>query len=155
MNLLYFISGATFFLGISLSIFKTPRSLAAAIVFLRGCLVSFISLTSSFWFSYVLFLVYVGGLLVIFIYVCLVRRNFPFRLNLSQGLFFLGVSVLFLFGLSSPTLKSSLGYSSWSSGTDLVENRRLSLFLFLAVLLLLILLVVVRRTGRGNLKVDA
>ena len=129
--------------------------MAAAIVFLRGALVSTMGIMSRYWFSYVLFLVYVGGLLVIFIYVCLVRRNFPFKLDLNQVIFSLGFSGLLLTRVSRPELKSVLGFSNWSSGPDLIEDRNLSLFLFLAVLLLIILLVVVRSIGTGSVKIDA
>lgn len=138
----------------SLSMFKTPRRIAAAIVFLRGALVSSMALTSRHWFSYVLFLVYVGGLLVMFIYVCLVRRNFPFKLNLSRGVLRLGVSLLLLTSVSRPELKSVLGRNNWGAGSDLLDESNLSLFLFLAVLLLLILLVVVRSRGTGTVKID-
>nr|AQU13064.1 NADH dehydrogenase subunit 6 [Plakobranchus cf. ocellatus HW-2015] len=145
----------SFFLSVSLSMFKTPSSMAAAIVFLSGVMVSIMGLVSSYWFSYVLFLVYVGGLLVMFIYVCLVSSNFPFKLNFSQGLFGLGLSVVLLTSVSSPELKSILGSSSWSAGSDLLEEKNLSLFLFLAVLLLVMLLVVVRSSGTGSLKIGS
>nr|YP_010831209.1 NADH dehydrogenase subunit 6 [Elysia viridis]WFF64233.1 NADH dehydrogenase subunit 6 [Elysia viridis] len=145
----------SFFLSISLSMFKTPSSMAAAIVFLSGSLVSIMALMSSYWFSYVLFLVYVGGLLVMFIYVCLVSSNFPFKINQNQGIFGLGLSALLLTSVSSPELKSILGCSNWASGSDLMESNNLSLFLSLTVLLLVMLLVVVRSSGTGSVKIDA
>ena len=86
--------------------------MAAALVLLSGILVSTMAYVSRYWFSYVLFLVYVGGLLVIFIYVCLVRRNFPFKLRASRGVFGLGLSGLLLTRVSSPELKSVLGCSN-------------------------------------------
>lgn len=46
-----------------------------------------------------------------FIYVCLVRRNFPFKVDVSLGVARLGLSIIFLFRLSRPELKSSLGSS--------------------------------------------
>nr|YP_010415432.1 NADH dehydrogenase subunit 6 [Elysia atroviridis]USC52123.1 NADH dehydrogenase subunit 6 [Elysia atroviridis] len=144
----------SFSLSISLSMFKSPSSLAAAIVFLSGALVSTMALMSSYWFSYVLFLVYVGGLLVMFIYVCLVSSNFPFKLDFNRAIFSLGLSGLLLFSVSSPELKSVLGFNNWSSGPDLMEDWNLSLFLFLTVLLLVMLLVVVRSTGSGSVKIN-
>lgn len=155
LNLLLVLSLFSFFTSFRLSIFKTPRSIALAILILRGLLVSFIATSSRFWFSYILFLVYVGGLLVIFIYVCLVRRNFPFKLRVSRTAFRLGLAILFWVSISSPDLKTYIGYNSWSCGSDLVSDLNLSLFLALTILLLVILLVVVRRTGAGSLKVNA
>nr|YP_007475216.1 NADH dehydrogenase subunit 6 [Placida sp. 1 NY-2013]AGC56257.1 NADH dehydrogenase subunit 6 [Placida sp. 1 NY-2013] len=152
--MLYLVLTLSFFFSMSLSMFKTPSSMAAAIVFLSGALVSSMALTSSHWFSYVLFLVYVGGLLVMFIYVCLVSSNFPFKLNLSRGVLSLGVSLLLLTSVSSPELKSVLGSNNWGAGSDLLDESNLSLFLFLAVLLLLMLLVVVRSSGTGTVKID-
>nr|YP_009262615.1 NADH dehydrogenase subunit 6 [Elysia ornata]ANI87281.1 NADH dehydrogenase subunit 6 [Elysia ornata] len=154
MNLLWGFLLLSFCLSISLSMFKTPSSMAATIVFLSGGLVSCMALMSSYWFSYVLFLVYVGGLLVMFIYVCLVSSNFPFKLDLSWGVFSLGLSGLLLSSVSSPELKSVLGHNNWSSGSDLMEDSNLPLFLFLTVLLLVMLLVVVRSSGIGSVKID-
>ena len=90
-----------------------------------------------------------------FIYVCLVRRNFPFKLDLNQGFLGLGLSFLLLTRVSRPELKSFLGHRGFSAGADLTDESNLSLFLFLAILLLVMLLVVVRRRGAGSVKIDS
>lgn len=139
----------SFFLFLRFPIYKTPSSLAAVLVLIRGILVSLMRLVSRFWFSYILFLVYIGGLLVIFIYVCLVSRNYPFRLDPVQLRCALFASCLVSFIIDYGKAKSVLGSSGFISGTGLVEDTSISLFVFLVVLLLVMLLVIVRRTGRG------
>lgn len=108
------------------------------------------SLFSRWWYAYILFLVYIGGLLVIFIYVCLVRRNYPFFVNSNQIVLLLRASLRVRYIISlKPVSIGFLGRELWDSGRGLVFDRSLSLFVGLVVLLLLILLVVVRRSGAG------
>nr|UYI30950.1 NADH dehydrogenase subunit 6 [Ceratosoma sp. HG0001] len=130
-------------------LFKNPVSMVFMLVGISLFLVSMISLFSSFWFSYILFLVYVGGLLVLFIYICLVSSNYPFKFSF-HGLVF-GFTLAFLLSFFSKTCLDTkfLGSGSWINGESLLESSNISIFLFLAVLLLIMLLVVVRISGAG------
>lgn len=134
-------------------LFKNPISLAAIVVGIRLFLVSMISLYSRFWFSYVLFLVYVGGLLVIFIYICLVRRNYPFKFRINGFICALVISFIGRIFGRNVLVGNFLGFRAWTNGRSLLEKRNISIFLFLAVLLLTILLVVVRISGAGCFRV--
>nr|YP_010238438.1 NADH dehydrogenase subunit 6 [Arcynopteryx dichroa]QTE20448.1 NADH dehydrogenase subunit 6 [Arcynopteryx dichroa] len=58
-------------------------------------------MTQSFWFSYILFLVFLGGLLVLFIYVTSLASNEMFSLSSSTLIltilpFFIGLSLILL-----------------------------------------------------------
>nr|YP_010574758.1 NADH dehydrogenase subunit 6 [Verconia nivalis]UZI00329.1 NADH dehydrogenase subunit 6 [Verconia nivalis] len=132
---------------------KNPISMAAMVVSISLCFVSMISLFFSFWFSYVLFLVYVGGLLVMFIYICLVSSNYPFNLSGNGILFGLGMSFIMSFYSVEPIDSNFLGFSSWSSGVSLLDGSNISILFFLVVLLFIMLLVVVRISGAGCLSV--
>ncbi len=61
------------------------------------CLISRIR-SKNFWFSYVLFLIFLGGMLILFIYVISLASNeiFRFSLNLFIKIFLLFVIYLFL-----------------------------------------------------------
>nr|APC61788.1 NADH dehydrogenase subunit 6 [Papilio dardanus]APC61826.1 NADH dehydrogenase subunit 6 [Papilio dardanus dardanus] len=61
------------------------------------CLISGM-LINSYWFSYILFLVFLGGLLVLFIYVSSVASNELFNMNffLKMSLFFSFLLILFI-----------------------------------------------------------
>nr|YP_010574745.1 NADH dehydrogenase subunit 6 [Doris odhneri]UZI00316.1 NADH dehydrogenase subunit 6 [Doris odhneri] len=133
---------------------KNPISMAAMIVVISLCLVSAISVFSSFWFSYVLFLVYVGGLLVMFIYICLVSSNFPFKFSVNGLIFALFCSFMISLSNKGALTVNFLGYSSWVTGDSLAETKNISIFLFLAVLLLAMLLVVVRVSGASSFVVS-
>nr|YP_010837561.1 NADH dehydrogenase subunit 6 [Pycnarmon cribrata]WGC93526.1 NADH dehydrogenase subunit 6 [Pycnarmon cribrata] len=52
------------------------------------CLISSIML-STYWFSYILFLVFLGGLLVLFIYVTSIASNEIFKISFKMKMFFL------------------------------------------------------------------
>nr|YP_010574732.1 NADH dehydrogenase subunit 6 [Carminodoris armata]UZI00303.1 NADH dehydrogenase subunit 6 [Carminodoris armata] len=132
-----------------LPLFKNPISMAAMVVAISLLIVSIMSLVSSFWFSYVLFLVYVGGLLVMFIYICLVSSNYPFKLSASSFIFILLTSYMVSLKSDSPFISKFLGFSTWTGGEGLLEASNISIFLFLAILLLIMLLVVVRVSGAG------
>nr|YP_010373198.1 NADH dehydrogenase subunit 6 [Cadlina olgae]UPI11664.1 NADH dehydrogenase subunit 6 [Cadlina umiushi] len=135
-------------------LFKNPISMAGMVIAISLTMVSMISLFSSFWFSYVLFLVYVGGLLVMFIYICLVSSNYPFKLSLVSMFCILIGSCFLSLKSESPFIFGFLGHSTWMSGEKLMESTNLSIFLFLGILLLAMLLVVVRFSGAGCFTVN-
>lgn len=137
-----------------LPLFKNPIRIAAIVVAISLLIVRVISLFSSFWFSYVLFLVYVGGLLVIFIYICLVRRNYPFKFRVRRLAFILLASYGVSLRRERPYAPRLLGSNAWVGGEGLLDSRNISIFLFLAVLLLIMLLVVVRVSGAGCFSVS-
>lgn len=129
-------------------LFLRPVSIIASLLTVSLFFVSLLSFFGSFWFSYTLFLVYVGGLLVLFIYVCLVSSNTSMSLNMSLfGYVFLFSRLMSAISFFLP--KEFLGQRRFDRGFTLVDERSLSLFLFLVVLLLVILLVVVRVSGIG------
>lgn len=85
-----------------------------------------------------------------FIYVCLVRRNYPFFINSNQVVLSLVISLGGSYIMSlKPMARRFLGSRLWDSGSNLVSDTSLSLFVGLVVLLLLMLLVVVRSSGAG------
>jgi len=85
---------------------------------------------------------------VIFIYICLIRRNFSFERNF---VLFLPTIFLSYSMRAKPFRESFLGISNSERGLLLVSVGYLWLFVGLAILLLVLLLLVVRRTGRGAL----
>nr|QOZ40949.1 NADH dehydrogenase subunit 6 [Berghia stephanieae] len=138
------------FLVLCFPLFYSPMSLIGVLMAISLGFVGLLSFFGSFWYSYILFLIYVGGLLVLLIYICLVSSNFSVVIN-SEGFIVMltGSLMMSLFVLFSQPL-SFLGQSSWDSGSSLVHLENVSIFLFLVVLLLAMLLVVVRVSGVGS-----
>nr|SSW94042.1 NADH dehydrogenase subunit 6 [Meandrusa sciron aribbas] len=104
MFLSFLIIGFSFFMFF----FNHPLSMGLMILIqtLIICLLSGM-LINSYWFSYILFLVFLGGLLVLFIYVSSIASNELFFMNLNPKniLFFLGIfsfffSVMFMYNLN-------------------------------------------------------
>ena len=92
-----------------------------------------------------------GGLLVLFIYICLVCRNFSINLPPESFLLVGGSSLLYISFLNGGCFPlGGLGPRSFRAGSSLVQGRNISILLFLVVLLLGILLVVVRVSGVGS-----
>nr|YP_011017095.1 NADH dehydrogenase subunit 6 [Orthaga aenescens]WQB62453.1 NADH dehydrogenase subunit 6 [Orthaga aenescens] len=59
------------------------------------CLISGM-LINTYWFSYILFLTFLGGLLVLFIYVSSIASNEMFKMSLNLKIFFfIGIFILF------------------------------------------------------------
>nr|YP_009166089.1 NADH dehydrogenase subunit 6 [Drosophila albomicans]AKZ32067.1 NADH dehydrogenase subunit 6 [Drosophila albomicans] len=54
------------------------------------------TMTKSFWFSYILFLIFLGGMLVLFIYVTSLASNEMFNLSIKLALFFFSTFFIFL-----------------------------------------------------------
>nr|ASS30686.1 NADH dehydrogenase subunit 6 [Lomis hirta] len=109
----------------------------------------------TFWFSYILFLVFLGGMLVLFIYVASLASNEQFNFNPQQliyMLFFMIMSAITLFLLDPLLLSNKLisPYLSVKSEltayiTSTIYNLPSYFFtLFIIMYLLLTLLVIVK-----------
>nr|YP_009192114.1 NADH dehydrogenase subunit 6 [Angaria neglecta]ALK03358.1 NADH dehydrogenase subunit 6 [Angaria neglecta] len=130
-----------------------PLSLGLCIMALSTSLCILIGLISSSWYGYILFLIYIGGLLVMFAYVsALAPNNFfssikAISLFLTTILVFLMLtSTLYTMDLKFMEYCGSL-YSSktmHSSGRMLISPSNMSLMIILGVILLINLLAVVK-----------
>nr|YP_010272278.1 NADH dehydrogenase subunit 6 [Gigantopelta aegis]UFK31937.1 NADH dehydrogenase subunit 6 [Gigantopelta aegis]UKE79905.1 NADH dehydrogenase subunit 6 [Gigantopelta aegis] len=130
-----------------------PLSLGLSILFcsLASCLL--VGALSYAWFGFILFLIFVGGLLVMFAYVSALSPNVYFSgKNLTTGFFTLwtitGISFFFLFFSDtvflSDMLETSFTVSNSSMGENLVIPSRVSIMVGLGIVLLLNLLAVVK-----------
>nr|YP_009002473.1 NADH dehydrogenase subunit 6 [Ranina ranina]AIK66990.1 NADH dehydrogenase subunit 6 [Ranina ranina]BAO48229.1 NADH dehydrogenase subunit 6 [Ranina ranina] len=133
------------------------------------CMMSGLS-AYSFWFSYILFLIFLGGMLVLFIYVASLASNEPFFFSFTSFLSFmlvlisLSLLLLFLDPLSLPTLflaaPSSLTLLPSSTPHMILwlyNNPSMGFTLFIIVYLLLTLIVVVKITSlfKGPLRLSS
>nr|QXU57718.1 NADH dehydrogenase subunit 6 [Omalonyx unguis] len=74
-------------------IFFNPLIMGCCLFLLSLMLIKSVSMMSSVWFGYLMFMVYVGGMLVLFIYICMVTSNYKFSLKFS----FFGIIIEILF----------------------------------------------------------
>nr|UER94120.1 NADH dehydrogenase subunit 6 [Ruspolia yunnana] len=126
--------------------------------------------TSSFWFSYVLFLVFLGGMLVLFIYITSLASNEMFSLPIKSLLISFTLIMMSLLismildhsfqcNLSNDMMNSSLSILSLQTDTTyllikLYNSPTNSITLMLVGYLLLTLIVIVKITNifRGPLR---
>jgi len=115
----------------------------------------------SFWFSYILFLIFLGGMLVLFIYVTSLASNEMFKPSVfSLLLIGLFSSIGIVFTITDPILISQntlikigsfMKEFSYSSDIELVatiySNTNINITIFIVFYLLLTLIVVVKVTG--------
>nr|WJW73707.1 NADH dehydrogenase subunit 6 [Lindneromyia sp.] len=95
------------------------------------CLISGL-LSKSFWFSYVLFLVFMGGLLVLFIYVTSLSSNemFTFSMKLSMYLIFLFLAttiILYNLEINMFSKISNLSMNSLINENIYIAENKISL----------------------------
>nr|YP_010400313.1 NADH dehydrogenase subunit 6 [Drupa morum]UQS76012.1 NADH dehydrogenase subunit 6 [Drupa morum] len=115
------------------------------------CMMSAVTLSS--WYGYILFLIYVGGLLVMFAYVAALSPNVLFGSGAPFILFIcsVGASMLALYNVSL-TDTSFLSYVNQVSSssflkvyaTEMASPQMVSILIGLAVILLINLIVVVK-----------
>nr|YP_009294939.1 NADH dehydrogenase subunit 6 [Filhollianassa ceramica]ANW37033.1 NADH dehydrogenase subunit 6 [Filhollianassa ceramica]AOH05875.1 NADH dehydrogenase subunit 6 [Filhollianassa ceramica] len=136
-----------------------PLSLGLILLF-QTCLVCVASglMSLSFWFSYILFLVFLGGLLVLFIYVASLASNefFSFRSEVFAMFTVFVVSVLLIAIMDMMGFSLSVNYMNSemvSTPSDLYFSKTIysesvmTFTLFIVFYLLLTLFVVVEITG--------
>nr|AEV91695.1 NADH dehydrogenase subunit 6 [Thysanoessa raschii] len=115
---------------------------------------------SSFWFSYILFLIFLGGMLVLFIYITSLASNEMFKPSIIMTIGFLmsmimGVMVNFLDSMlipqsllmKMPIYMKEITYSADLSLVSTIYNpTTMNLTIFMVFYLLLTLIVVVKIT---------
>nr|YP_009512578.1 NADH dehydrogenase subunit 6 [Hymenopenaeus neptunus]AXJ93145.1 NADH dehydrogenase subunit 6 [Hymenopenaeus neptunus] len=117
-------------------------------------------LMKSFWFSYILFLIFLGAMLVLFIYVASLASNEAFSFSGSLSLLIIATimmsSLLLIIDplmINSPSFlsQSSIQTNIYSSTPALLSiiynNTTMNLTLFIILYLLLTLIVVVKITN--------
>nr|YP_010241784.1 NADH dehydrogenase subunit 6 [Varicospira cancellata]QTI82472.1 NADH dehydrogenase subunit 6 [Varicospira cancellata] len=136
-----------------LPLMKQPLSLGLVIMIstLMMCMLSALFVSS--WYAYILFLIYVGGLLVMFAYVAALSPNTLFKKNYPFIMFLLSIPMImsiFYFhsflDLNSTTYVSSFSENKYlkTYGTQLVSPNMISVLIGLALILLINLVVVVK-----------
>nr|ACA21298.1 NADH dehydrogenase subunit 6 [Shinkaia crosnieri] len=113
----------------------------------------------TFWFSYILFLIFLGGMLVLFIYVASVASNehFQFNFKLFLFVFYISFSIFMLIIFIDPILisnkilfpTSSMNYeinmsASMKEISPIYSTSSYSFTLFIISYLLLTLIVIVK-----------
>nr|YP_004935000.1 NADH dehydrogenase subunit 6 [Salinator rhamphidia]AEQ93892.1 NADH dehydrogenase subunit 6 [Salinator rhamphidia] len=150
MNLVKLFLVFTFLLASVFPVMWSPISMGGVLILISMSLVVLIGLMFSSWYAFVLFLVYIGGLLVLFIYVCMVSSNYSMSVKTQ------GVIMGFLVGalISSKidyTLSGQfLGGDTYSSGSLMVSDPLIPLFIGLVVFLLFVFLAIVRVITTGG-----
>nr|YP_009689718.1 NADH dehydrogenase subunit 6 [Wyeomyia confusa]QEE94460.1 NADH dehydrogenase subunit 6 [Wyeomyia confusa] len=79
----------SFFISLIFMQMKHPLAMGLTLL-IQTCLITLIMgiFTQTFWFSYILFLIFMGGMLVLFIYVTSLSSNEMFSFSIKLMLFF-------------------------------------------------------------------
>nr|YP_010423978.1 NADH dehydrogenase subunit 6 [Hestina assimilis]QHN89101.1 NADH dehydrogenase subunit 6 [Hestina assimilis]UBA16608.1 NADH dehydrogenase subunit 6 [Hestinalis nama]USH57538.1 NADH dehydrogenase subunit 6 [Hestina assimilis] len=115
---------------ISISIFmfflNHPFSMGLMIL-IQTLLMSLLSsmLINTYWFSYILFLIFLGGLLVLFIYVSSIASNELFKISMFNKSFFF---FFFIIMLSSILFKNNLLWMNFFFNDEMINFFNLFLF---------------------------
>nr|YP_010049520.1 NADH dehydrogenase subunit 6 [Mirocaris indica]QPL15855.1 NADH dehydrogenase subunit 6 [Mirocaris indica] len=162
MSLLFLMSMITIALSLSFARMLHPLAMGLTLLFQTVviCITSGLS-TKSMWFSYILFLIFLGAMLVLFIYVASLASNEAFTLSLTLiSISLLTIFLGSLFWLLDPlllSLKTSIEssfietsqflFSTQSILSTIYNPTSANLTLFIILYLLLTLIVVVKITS--------
>nr|WFP43276.1 NADH dehydrogenase subunit 6 [Tegrolcinia mirotibialis] len=117
-----------FFIMLLFNYFKHPLSMTIVIVCQTLTMSILMSLTTkTFWMSYILFLVFLGGMLILFLYITSLASNELFSPNATLT----SISVSFVIMIFMMMI-SFMDQSSWnvmSSSMDMHSNQESNLFL--------------------------
>lgn len=147
--LLILLLSATITTSFTLCLATNPLTLGLNILFIALFLTIVFATSIRNWFAFLIFLIYVRGILVIFAYFAAIAPN---QVIPSASIFMAWlVSFIIIFSLlilsSSPTLLPAY-YSKIMS--KLYLSQSIPLLLMLATILLLIIIVVVKLTSRNK-----
>nr|YP_010401659.1 NADH dehydrogenase subunit 6 [Singara diversalis]UQU69080.1 NADH dehydrogenase subunit 6 [Singara diversalis] len=123
-----FLSYLMIFISILLLFLNNPLSMGLMIL-LQTILICLLSgmLIKTYWFSYILFLTFLGGLLVLFIYVSSIASNELFKPSFNMKMFF--IISFFFFLLLLITSNYNLFWMNLSNNADMSNFLSLSLFM--------------------------
>nr|YP_009114159.1 NADH dehydrogenase subunit 6 [Callerebia suroia]AHH92954.1 NADH dehydrogenase subunit 6 [Callerebia suroia] len=121
-----FLSLMVIFLSIIMFFINHPISMGLIILF-QTLLISLLSgmMINSYWFSYILFLVFLGGLLVLFIYVSSIASNDMLNFSITNKL---SIIIVLLIIFTSGFYKNNLNWLNLSFNEDM--SKFLNMFLF-------------------------
>nr|QFG71045.1 NADH dehydrogenase subunit 6 [Pseudorimula sp. RSIO35641] len=148
------ISGSCLSLFLLMPLMLQPLSLGLCIMLLTVFFCILAGLSSSSWYSYTLFLVFIGGLLVMFAYVSVLAPNSFFVsakpmlwLLLSFLITTMAITLSttqYSWTLTGPPESPAMTQKLSSTGMDLVVSNSTSVVVMLGMILLLALLTVVK-----------
>lgn len=134
-------------ISIILSIIPTPLTLGAFILLITGLRTIIASLLTNSWLAMAIFLIYVGGLLVLFAYFLAIQPNQLTRISTFLLLRLNTFLILFIVTKNSHTLPLLHFNSNILSLPYIMSNINLPVVALLGAILLLILVVVVKITN--------
>nr|YP_009172435.1 NADH dehydrogenase subunit 6 [Herona marathus]ALG63373.1 NADH dehydrogenase subunit 6 [Herona marathus] len=121
-----FLSMLLIFFSMYMYMLNHPFSMGLMILIqtLLMCLLSSMMI-NTYWFSYILFLIFLGGLLVLFIYVSSIASNELFKISFLNKNFTIIIILLFL---SSIIYKNNLTWMNFSFNDEMMNYFNLFLF---------------------------
>nr|YP_009002575.2 NADH dehydrogenase subunit 6 [Cherax preissii] len=122
-NILYFILPFTLGTAIMFSTLSHPLSMGLTLL-IQTILICILSglFNASFWFSYILFLIYLGGMLILFIYISSLASNENFKINFKfMALIPILLLISLLLILTDPMIYPSKFFNS--STFMILENK--------------------------------
>lgn len=116
------------------------------------------SLYKNFWFSYILILIIIGGLLILFIYITRIASNEKFKFNIKIILILTLLIILTLiinnysFEINELTYINNLNI--WNSIRKYYNfpNYKITIFIIIYLLITLIVVVKISKTNKGPLR---
>nr|YP_010429045.1 NADH dehydrogenase subunit 6 [Limenitis sulpitia]USO21467.1 NADH dehydrogenase subunit 6 [Limenitis sulpitia] len=119
---------STFLISISILLYFINHPLAMGILILiqtlLTCLISGM-LINTYWFSYILFLIFLGGLLVLFIYVSSVASNELFKIHFSEKFSYIYIIFIMIFSI---LYKNNLIWMNFSFNDEMINFFYSNLF---------------------------
>nr|YP_009922408.1 NADH dehydrogenase subunit 6 [Malaza fastuosus]QNA48419.1 NADH dehydrogenase subunit 6 [Malaza fastuosus] len=116
-----FLSMSMIMISFTMFFLKHPLSMGLMILSqtLLTCLLSGM-IIHTYWFSYILFLTFLGGLLVLFIYVSSIASNELFKFNMKNKFLFFNICTIIL--LMSILFKDNLSWMNLNNNSFEMNN---------------------------------
>jgi NADH-ubiquinone oxidoreductase chain 6 len=145
---LWIISNILFTLSLSILLAPSPFTMGLTILSVALLVASIYASVLSSWFAFLIYLIYVGGILVIFSYFLALTPNQP---SISRPFIPIFLITLLLISLSSYSVDLWSVSPSYSPQTSILfESTNCPILILLVCILLLAIIIVVKISARGQ-----
>nr|QUT13269.1 NADH dehydrogenase subunit 6 [Nais communis] len=128
---------------------KTPLTMTLMIIFISLMLALMFSISMSSWFAFLIFLIYVSGMLVMFAYFAATTPN-QSKIHIKSTIYILAATSLISFITISTSVPTPLINMQKYQMTNMFSPQNMYMLIIITLILLFTMIIIVKLTTRSK-----